>query len=118
MAHYNPSGISQLVKDIDAWTNYDAAALSAHYGMPVTMLRPFTNMLKSNPANGPKACIFNNDGEILNSVYAINGLALLYAICRMLDINANNDALGRGSQARILQIRIVEHLMRRVADDQ
>lgn len=115
MAQYNPTGVVTLVNDIDAWTNYDADALAAYYQMPNTMFKPFAVVLTSRPSEGPKSCIFNDRGEILHSVYGVNGLSLLYAICFMLGVNTDNEALGRGSQAKIIKERLTAHLKRGVS---
>ena len=67
--------------------------------LPEDLVVPMIHKHKSRYSQGHKGIIYGDNNNILDYMYGINNLSMLYRLCSLLGANDYDSKHGRGSQA-------------------
>ena len=70
--------------------------------LPEDLVVPMINKHKSRYSQGHKGIIYGDNNNILDYMYGINNLSMLYRLCDLLGVTDYDSKHGRGSQAQVI----------------
>ena len=67
--------------------------------LPEDVVLPLVQKHKSRYSEGHTGIIYGDNGHILDYMYGVNNLSMLYKLCDLLDATDYDSKHGRGAQA-------------------